>query len=272
MPSIFWPLKAPPSAIRYAVLLPTPEFRCTPPLSWKNSSSNQFALVILSGSPNSVGSDIDADHAEAGALTDLPAVRRGVVRGAVGQVDELAHDVGQRLVDRAGLPQVGQSGGVLGDAVGQLVAGHVVGADAFTEGHLLAVPERVGERAAAVDADPDGAAQRLALAVAVVGADQVGQVGAERLVGVGGVAEVLVDLVDVDLAGRGLALAAGRGEAWPFAPQRTSSAPVTMIARFASQITRLRCSDMSQASRVLPADACTMACQRTSPGPVTSYR
>ena len=70
-----------------------------------------------------------------------------------------AEDVGGRLVEAAGLTGVGEAGGVLGDAVRHLVAGHVerderaeVDAVAVAVGHLGAVPEGVDVALAVVDA------------------------------------------------------------------------------------------------------------------------
>ncbi len=66
-------------------------------------------------------------------------------------LDHRPEAVGERLVERAGLGDVGEPRGVLGHAVGELVADHVdadrevveVGAVTVAEDHLLAVPEGV---------------------------------------------------------------------------------------------------------------------------------
>ena len=107
-------------------------------------------------------------------------------------LDEHPEHVGDRLVERAGLVLVVQAGGVLGDAVGELVADDVDAAgerqedDAVTvaEDHLGAVPEGVVVAGAVVHARD----QRQALAVERVAA--VGLLpqlpgGAEPVVGLG---------------------------------------------------------------------------------------
>ncbi len=77
-------------------------------------------------------------------LAQLPAHAGRVRTGAVGQVDELAPHVGERLVDGPGLVVVEEVGAEIGHAVGQLVAHHVVGRHPLTVHHLRAVPEGVG--------------------------------------------------------------------------------------------------------------------------------
>ena len=104
-----------------------------------------------------------------------------------------------------GLVPVDEAGGVLGDAVGQLVRDHVVGRGvARAVDHLVAGPEGVVQRAGAGRAVVGGGAQLAA--VAEVRADQRGEVDAERagVPGGGGAAEV-VGLVGVGDAGRGTA-------------------------------------------------------------------
>ena len=87
-------------------------------------------------------------------LREVELLTDQVVAGVVGVVRvELHHraeDVRGGLVEAAGLARVGQVGGVLGDAVAHLVAGHVqrdqraeVHAVAVAVRHLGAVPERV---------------------------------------------------------------------------------------------------------------------------------
>ena len=111
--------------------------------------------------------------------------RGGVVAGAVGLVDELAEHVGQRLVDRARLEVVEEVRAELGDAVGELVADHVVRrGEAVAVGHLLAVPERVlraGTASAGV-AVVDGREERQAVVVEAVApeAREVEVVGVAR--------------------------------------------------------------------------------------------
>ena len=85
----------------------------------------------------------------------------GLVGGLAEQplLEAGAEDVGDRLVERAGLALVGEAGGVLGDGVGELVAEHVDrlgepledAAVAVAEDQLGAVPERVVVVAAVVD-------------------------------------------------------------------------------------------------------------------------
>ena len=66
-------------------------------------------------------------------------------------VDDLAQDVGHRLVHGAALAPVEELGVLVDDAVGHLVPDHVVGAGVgLAVEHLGAVPERVGVGAAAL--------------------------------------------------------------------------------------------------------------------------
>ena len=100
-------------------------------------------------------------------------------------VDDLAHDVGQRLVDRAGLAPVEEVGVVLDDAVGHLVADDVVGGgEALAVEHADAVPERVraaGRRPAAANGVAVAHGRRQAPVVALVDPEQPGQVDAADL-------------------------------------------------------------------------------------------
>ena len=77
-------------------------------------------------------------------LAELPLHLRRVVARAVGLVDQLAEDIGERFVDRARLVVVEEVGAEVGDAVSQLVPDDVVRRRvALAVDHLLAVPERV---------------------------------------------------------------------------------------------------------------------------------
>ena len=76
-------------------------------------------------------------------LADLPAHLIGVVATGVGEIDVLAEDVTERLVDGSGLGVVVQRGPVLGDAMHKLVGDDVLGDHALAVMHLGAIPERV---------------------------------------------------------------------------------------------------------------------------------
>src|SRR6185295_12695047 len=110
-------------------------------------------------------------------LPDVPAVlRHGRVLLARVPLHARAHDVAHGLVDAAGLTPVHQAGGALGHAVGDLVARHVEGGErarlapvAVAVVHLGAVPEGVD----VVVVDVDVVAQRLAVAVDGVAAQDV---------------------------------------------------------------------------------------------------
>ena len=118
----------------------------------------------------------------------------GVAHGdaLVGGLHGIAEVVGYRLVESARLVQVDEPGGVLGDAVGHLVADHVQAhgqrhAVHVAVDHLGAVPEGVGV-VLAVARDVDDGVDRAALAVDAVAADLV----LVELVDLGGV-QVCVD-------------------------------------------------------------------------------
>ena len=77
-------------------------------------------------------------------LADLPAVDTIVLKVVVAQVDELAEDVGHRLVDCTRLVPIEQVRRELRHAVRELVSHHVVRVgEMVAVGHLAAVPECV---------------------------------------------------------------------------------------------------------------------------------
>ena len=97
-------------------------------------------------------------------LAQGPAVTGTSPAADVPVVDDLAHDVGDRLVHRAGLAPVEEVRGALGDTVGHLVADHVVGGRvAGAVVHLRCrsrTRSRRGRRAG--EAEAHGLGQRLA--------------------------------------------------------------------------------------------------------------
>ena len=103
----------------------------------------------------------------------------GIVLAPVAVVDDLAHDVGQRLVDGAGLAPVEEVGVVRDHAVGHLVADDIVGRRIpLAVEHPDAVPERVRQRAVERRLERVAPAHRRGQApvVALVDAQQVRQV------------------------------------------------------------------------------------------------
>ena len=141
------PLKVPPRMIRYAVLLPTPEFSWTPPLSDRLGSASYLVLVILSGWPYAVGV-LRLRIASIGRSSPMVQESLSPASEPVPVVDDLAHDVGERLVDGAGLEVVEEVGVLRDHAVRHLVADDVVRAGvARAVEHLLTVPEGVVVRA-----------------------------------------------------------------------------------------------------------------------------
>ena len=117
------------------------------------------------------GSTHVADRADRQLFAEQPSVVRWVwAAGRAPEVDQLAHHVAQRLVDRARLGVVQQVRRVLRDAVGQFVPDDVVGVGiAGAVEHLVAVPERVGV-GGAVRAESNGRLQRHAGVVDAVAA------------------------------------------------------------------------------------------------------
>ena len=193
--------------------------------------------------------------------------------------------VGHRLVDRPGLVPVDEAGGVLGDAVGQLVRDHVVGRGvARAVDHLVAGPERVVQRAGARRAVVGGGAQLAA--VAEVGADQRGEVDAERA-GVpvrGGAAEV-VGLVGVGDAGRRTALdpvvqprlgtgrsrsAGRRRRRGPARRPRPAAAPPDRTGRRRGPGRRRRAGSASAPAPARPHEAPVSRTARPATGPAAS--
>ncbi len=115
----------------------------------------------------------------------------GLVDGAlalvvttVHQVEGLAEDVGVGLVERARLPLVDQSVGVLGVGVGPLVRDHVVGGDPVAVVRRLPVPVGVGaaDRRVVVDGVHPGALAVVAVAAEGVVVEPVGLSGGEHQV------------------------------------------------------------------------------------------
>ena len=144
-----------------------------------------------------------ADGPDRKVFAHVPADRGGIVPGAVGEVQVLAEHVGQGLVDRPRLVQVDEARGVLGDAVGQLVGDHVIGArEGVAVDHLAAVPERVRVGAVGgIRAVPHGRDERQAGTVDAVAPETA-------LVEVVGQAAEVVGLVDLADARGPLALGA----------------------------------------------------------------
>ena len=102
------------------------------------------------------------DARQQAVLADQP-VRVGGLLVQVELLDHDAEDVRDRFVERAGLVVVVEPGGVLGHAVGELVADDVEGLGevvdegvAVAEDHLLGVPEGVAVLLAEVDAADEG--------------------------------------------------------------------------------------------------------------------
>ena len=98
-------------------------------------------------------------------LADQEVGLRGRVEVVLGgvELDRVAHHVAERLVERPGLVLVDEAGGVLRDAVRELVAVHVEtarqrlagGAVAVAVGHVGPVPEGVAVALAVVDDGDD---------------------------------------------------------------------------------------------------------------------
>ena len=88
---------------------------CTPPLSWSVTTKSLY----VAGWPKRCGSAMS----RIGSLSCEPTCQSLAAGGEL--LDRLAEDVGERLVQGAGLVPVDEVGGVLRDAVGELVADDV---------------------------------------------------------------------------------------------------------------------------------------------------
>ncbi len=177
---------------------PTALFSWTPPLSpvskSVSGSKNHFPEPVVSGSPNFFRFLQAADRAQARVLAHQPAVFRFVFFGRAGvgrkgEVEQLAEDVGDRLVEGARLVVVEEVRLRGVDAVRELMAGDVVGDEAVAVDHLFAVPEGVFERAFSGFAEADGRDQRQPVVVDAVAAEvahvEVVEVASEVVGGIG---------------------------------------------------------------------------------------